>query len=223
MEILPLDIKSERNLPSFLANSLDNPFATYGVQKDLYIKYVLSDLSDTVSKGGFILAAKENNDVIGLVSLKRSDWDSQHFAIAISKIDQLLSTGNYLESTNIKRRLIAGLLAKCSKDLLLHVSIRVNKEELSSIHALESKFFRLMDILVTYSIDLRKHKIINSPNPYDIRKFRPDEIPKLAQMAFECFENTALATDRFHADSLFPKAKSSEVYSKWLINSVMTP
>lgn len=223
MKILPLDTKAESTLSSFLAVSLFNPFAIYGVSKDLFVNYVLSELSDVVSKGGFVLVAKEDSEVVGLISLNRSEWDSKHFGIEISKIDQLLAVGNYIETANIKRCLISNLLARCTKELLLHVSARIAKEDLSSIHALESKYFRLMDILVTYSLDLRKHPRIHIENQYNIRKFRPDEAPKLEQMAMECFENTALATDRFHADPTFPKVKSSELYAKWLLNSCNDP
>jgi len=223
LEIFPLDTKTESILPSFLAVSLFNPFAIYGVSQDLFVKYVLSELSDTVSKGGYVLVAKKDNEVVGLISLKRSEWDSNHFAIKISKIDQLIAAGDYLESTNIKRLLISSLLTKCSKELLLHVSARVNKEDLSSIHALESKYFRLMDILVTYSLDFRKNPLKHTENQHHVRKFRPEEVPKLAQIAFECFENTAVATDRFHADPTLPKVKCSELYARWLENSCKDP
>jgi hypothetical protein len=223
LKILPLDIKVESTLSSFLDVSLFNPFAIYGVSKDIYVNYVLSELSDVVSKGGFVLVAKEGNEVVGLISLKRSEWDSKHFNIEISNIDQLIAAGDYLESMHIKRRLISSLLAMCSKELLLHVTARVNKEDLSSIHALESKYFRLMDILVTYFLDLRKHPQIHIENQYDVRKFIPSEVPKLEQLALDSFHDTAIVTDRFHADPTLPKAKSGELYSKWVFNSCNDP
>lgn len=223
LEIFPLDTKTESVLPSFLAGSLFNPFAIYGVRQDLFVKYVLSELSNIVSSGGYVLVAKEANEVVGLISLKRSEWDTSHFGIEISKIDQLIASGNYFDSTNIKRRLLSSLLERCSRDLLLHVSARVNKEDLSSIHALESKYFRLMDILVTYSLDFRKNPFIHSKCQYHVRKFRPDELPKLARIAFDCFEYATVATDRFHADPTLPKVKSSELYTKWLVNSCNDP
>jgi hypothetical protein len=223
LKILPLDTKAESTLSSFLAVSLFNPFAIYGVSKDIFVNYVLSDISDVLSKGGFVLVAKEDNEVVGLISLRRSEWDSKHFAIEISKIDHLIAAGDYLQSTNIKCRLIYSLLAMCCKELLLHVSARVNKEELSSIHALESKYFRLMDILVTYSIDLRKHPRIHIENQYNIRKSRPGEVLELERMAIECFEDTSHVTDRFHADPTLPKEKSSKLYAKWLASSFNDP
>ena len=220
---ISIEKKLEIDLEAFLAATLFNPYKIYGVSQDLYVKSVISELSLSISNGGFVLVAKEGTEIVGLVSLKRSEWDSKHFAIEISKVDHLLSSGNYLESTNIKQRLITDLLAWCSKHLLLHVSARVNKEDLSSIHALESKYFRLMDILVTYSIDFRKHPKIDTENQYQIRKARPEDSSILEKMALDCFEYTALATDRFHADPTLPKPKSSELYAKWLLNSFSDP
>ncbi len=210
-------------MSSFLTTYIVNPFAIYGVSNDVFVNYVLSELSDAVSNGGFVLVAKEDDRVVGLISLKRSDWDSKHFGIEISKIDQLVAAGDYLKSLHIKRRLISSPLAVCNKELLLHVSARVNKEDLSSIfHALESKYFRLMDILVTYSLDFRKQPLIHSENQYNIRKFIPSEVPKLEQLG-DCFHDTAIVTDRFHADPTLPKVKSGQLYSKWVFNSCNDP
>jgi hypothetical protein len=206
----------------FLADALFNPFEIYDIDQSVFVKYIHSELLDSISKGGYVLVAKNNNQVVGLISLEQSEWDSEHFKTPISKINHLLALGTYFEQTNVKRRLISSLLAKCSRNLLLHVSARVNKEDLSSIHSLESRSFKLMDVLVTYSIDLRKTKPIGMDNRYSIRKFRPEEVSKLAEIAFESFEKT-LTTDRFHADPTLSKEKSSDLYSKWLENSCNDP
>lgn len=222
MEILPLDAKMGPVLDAFIANSLFNPFEIYGVNQDVFVKHTRLEFLSLISKGGFVLVAKNNDKLVGLISLLRSEWDSKHFEIPISKIVHLIAIGNYFEQTNIKRKLISSLLVKCSKDLLLHVSARVNKEDLSSIHALESGNFNLMDVLVTYSMDLRKTRLVSLKDGYNIRKFRPDEVPRLVAIAFKSFEKT-VATDRFHADPTLSKEKSSDLYAKWIENSCNDP
>jgi RimJ/RimL family protein N-acetyltransferase len=223
LEILLLDAKTEGMLDSFLFISLSNPYEIYGVNQDTFVKFTHNEIFDIVSKGGYVFVAKDCNQLVGLISLVQSDWDSKHFGIQISKISHLISIGNYYEQTRIKRQLISILLARCSKGLLLHISARVNKEDLSSIHALESNNFKLMDVLVTYSIDLRKDHLIPIENHYNIRKSKPDEISNLVKIAFDCFEKNAVATDRFHADPTLPKEKSSDLYAKWLENSINDP
>jgi hypothetical protein len=223
LKIFPLDIRTESTLRSFIAGSLFNPYAIYKVSDDRFFDYFFSELSDGISKGDLVLVAKEDNELVGLISLTRSEWDSKHFGIKISKINQLVATGDYLKSLHIKRRLISSLIEMCNKELLLHVSARVNKEDLSSIHALESKYFRLMDILVTYFLDYRKHPLIHNENRYNIRKFVKSDVPILEQLALDCFHNSAVVTDRFHADPTLPKVKSGELYSKWVFNSCNDP
>ncbi len=219
MEIFPLTAETISLLDPLLNAHLASPFAIYGVPHDKFTKYVHHQLLEILEKGGFVLAAQLENEIVGFASLISSDWDSKLFGFPISKLNHLVAAGNYLEQLNIKRRLISEILKKCSKELLLHVSARVNKEDLSSIHALEADRFKLMDVLVTYSIDFRKDQFTQKKNSYNIRKFRLDEVPKLAKIACESFENTALATDRFHADDTLPKDKSTELYAKWLENS----
>lgn len=206
-----------------MKNYSTNPYEAYGVSQEFYTSYILYEINEILSTGGFVLIAKEANDIVGMVSLTRSDWDSQHFSIEMSKIDHLIAIGDYFESTHIKKRLLSSLIAKCSKELLLHISIRINKEDLSSIHALESQNFKLMDFLVTYSIDLRKHQKNLIQSKYLIRSIKPDEISEIGKMAFDCFNENILATDRFHADSTLSKIKSSKVYAEWVINSSKDP
>ncbi len=223
MDIIPFESNLEDKLHIFLTKYSANPYAIYGINQDKYANYVLSELKDVVSKGSYVLIAEEANDIIGVISLNRLDWDSQHFTIEMSKIDHLIALGDYHESTHIKQRLISSLLAKCSKELLLHISIRINKEDLSSIHALESKNFKLMDILVTYALDLRKYQKIQTQSKYLIRFIKAEEIPEIEKMAFECFHDNILATDRFHADPTLSKKRSSEVYAEWVVNSIKEP
>ena len=223
MEIFELNSKIEETLRSFLTSSLSNPFASYGAGQEHFVNYALSELSGNLSTGGFILAAKEEGKVVGLISLKRSDWDTKHFGFEISNIGQLLAAGDYVKSTHIKKRLVSALIARCERELLLHVSARINKEDLSSIHALEHLRFKLMDVLVTYALDLRKSSVPNVETQFSVRKFRREEIPSLSQIALQCFQESALATDRFHADPILPKVKSGEVYERWLISSSNDP
>ncbi len=223
LEISLLDNKLTDNLGKFLSVYLVNPYATYGVTQDRFVNYTLSELSYIISKNGFVFVAQEDNEIVGLISLKKSEWDSNHFGIDISKIEHILASGSYLESLYIKKRLISTVLARCCKELLLHITVRVNKEDLSSIHALESKCFKLMDILVTYTLDLREHPGTSFNGKYQVRRFKPDEISELQRMAFDCFEDTTGATDRFHADPVLPRAKSSDLYAKWLVNSSTDP
>lgn len=218
MKVHVIEQSSVGELRPFIAKCDFIPYIEYGVDRDLIANYLVEELSSIVSKGGFVLAAKEQEEVIGIVSLEKSEWDTAHFGINLSKIAHLYSSGDFIKSLNVKQKLISSLLEKCCEKLLLHISARVHKEDLSSIHALESNSFRLMDVLVTYFFDLRKPR----PNPaiqLDIRLFKKDDLPELEEIARACFTESPIATDRYHADLTLSKEKSGELYVKWLADS----
>lgn len=210
-------------LKQFVAQLNHLPFLEYGVRRELIVDYVLAELSETLSDGGFVLVAKEAEEIVGLVDFKKLEWDSTHFGIESARIDYLLASGDYLKSLNTKQKLISHVLTKCHDRLISHLSTRVNKEDLSSIHALESKSFRLMDVLVTYSLNLKNQKGLETALTYPIRSFNQSDLPKLLDIASDCFGQAPVATDRFHADPVLPKKKSDELYTKWLTNLSQDP
>ncbi len=214
-----MDKKSLEKLEPLVAKCGYLRFKEYGIDQELATKYTLQELSDSISKNDLVLGAKEQDEFIGAVSLENLNWDSKHFGIECKKINQLIARGDYFESLRIKQKLITNLLANYHKKSAIHISARVYKEDLSSIHALESKSFRLMDFLVTYIFNLRKQKIPDIETQIQIAELRQDEIPQLAELAQECFDKHPVSTDRFHADPNLPKEKSGELYVKWAISS----
>jgi ribosomal protein S18 acetylase RimI-like enzyme len=223
MEILALNNSSIKDLIPFLEKCAFIPFSEYDIDQESIVNNAIEELSELDSRGGSILIVKEQDKTVGLLSFERSDWDSDHFGFDISKITHLLSLGSYHEALNIKEKLISDMLQRSLGALSLHVSTRVNKENLSSIHALEGKSFRLMDVLVTCCFDLRKRQIKNIENQISIRPFRQDELPRLKELAWACFGYKRVATDRFHADPTLPKEKSDELYVEWLNTLISDP
>jgi ribosomal protein S18 acetylase RimI-like enzyme len=223
LDICEVGFNSVSQLKPFFEQFEYLPFREYSVETNLSANLVMDGISDSISTGGFCLVAKEEDEIVGLVSLKKLDWDTRLFGFPIARIGYLLSKKNYGDPFVVKQKLISSLVNRCCKNLLLHVSVRVNKEDLTSIHALESKSFRLMDVLVTYSFDFRKHSTANLVIPNQIRRYKSDEIVELSEIARECFADYTVATDRFHADSTLPKEKSDLLYIKWLVDSSQDP
>lgn len=223
MLVRDLELRSVDELKPFIAKCDFLPFGGYVVGKDSIASYIVQELSDIISRGGSCLVAEEQGEIVGLISSERSDWDSSHFGVEISKIVHLLATGDYFGSFAIKQKLVSQLTAKSCKNLLLHISARVLKEDLASIHALESKCFRLMDVLVTYVFNMQKQKRTDLETGYRIRQFSHDEIHELSEITLECFGNHIKVTDHFHADPTLPREKSDLLYVKWLIDSCFDP
>jgi ribosomal protein S18 acetylase RimI-like enzyme len=222
MEILSLEQKSLNKLKPLIQKCRFIPYVEYGVRKDLLVDYIISDLQDTISKNGCVLIAKENNDITGFISAERSNWDSNHFGIEIAKIDYLMSSSEE-ESFNTKKTLVKEILKEYQVEKVYNISARIYKEDLSSIHALESNNYRLMDVLVTYFFDFRQKVCTPHGFQHHVRQYDPKDIPQLAQIARECFGKNSIATDRFHADHTLSREKSDDLYIKWLTDSLKEP
>jgi hypothetical protein len=223
MKIYSLEKPSSEELKPLISNCKFISLKEYGIKEDLIVSCIANDLSEIISKNGSVFVAEEQGIVTGLISIEKLDWDTNHFGMDIFKISHLYAAGNYWESVNVKQKLILHLQTKALQNQSFHVSVRVYKEDLSSIHSLEYCSFRLMDVLVTYFIDLRKQNKVKIENSAHVRTFKQEEIPQLVEIAQICFKDNPVATDRFKADPTLFKEKSSDVYVQWLLNSCNDP
>ena len=221
IDIFTYDYLNE--LKCFVAQCDYLPFSGYAVSRDLIANYVVDKISDVFSHGGLVFLSREQKEIIGFIASENLEWDSRHFGFEIGKINYLLASGDYLKSFNTKQKLISHLLKEAYPRLTLHFSVRISKEDLSSIHALEHESFRLMDVLVTYSLELKKQKKVDELASHSIRRYMQTDLPKLIEISLESFRDVRVATDRFHADPVLSKKKSDEVYVKWLTDSIQDP
>jgi len=206
-------------LKCFVAQCDYLPFLEYGVSRDLIANFITGELSDIFSNGGFVFLAKEQKEIIGLIASEKLEWDSKHFGFNRAKISYLLASGDYFKAYDTKQKLVSHLIGESYRRLALHLSARVCKEDISSIHALEGEGFRLMDVLVTYSFQFQKQGTLDIVTSYPVRKFVQADLPKLIEISIKCFRDFPNATDRFHADPVLSKEKSDQVYIGWLTTS----
>ena len=222
MKITPFKPIHYENLRNFISKCSYLPFMEYKVDIGTITSHVLDEISNIHTNKGLILVGEESNSIVGLIALERLPWDSKLYSTEMAKISFLLATGDYFQSLYTKRQLVSHLLSECTKQLILHVSTRINKEDLSGIHALENCSFHLMDVLVTYSLDFKTILVENTPL-HAIRRFVVSDLSSLIEISAESFGKNSVATDRFHADPVLNKQKSNELYTNWLINSIKDP
>lgn len=219
MKIYSLEESMLERLKSLMTSYQFLPYQEYEIGQSRLVNNVVGEISDLLSSGeNIILVAEQLGKLVGLVTCEKLSWDTRHFGIEMAKIRYLIVNADYSNTFEVKSALLSYLLMKCSKKFH-HLSIRVHTEDVSSIHSLENAGFRLMDTTVTYSFDFRKDQIVRLENECYVRKFRKNEIDKLANIATECYEEGRVATDRFHADPSLPSEKSDDLYVKWIVNS----
>lgn len=209
-----------KRIRPLIVNYQFKPYQEYDIEQNRLVNYAVDEISSVLSrKENLVSVAEERGKLVGLVSLERLDWDAKHFGVEMAKIGYLISEGGFSKAFDVKSSLLSYLLKICSERQISHLTARVHTEDISSVHALENKSFRVMDTTVTYSFDLRKNQIPELEDQCYVREFRQDDLAKLANIALESFQRGRVATDRFHADPSLPSEKSDELYAKWIVNS----
>ena len=94
------------------------PYLEYGLSRARISDFVITELFDTVSNGGFVFIAEEAEEIIGLICSEKLEWDSTHFGIETAKINYLLASGEYSKSLNTKqtRDVLDKLISMPDKD-----------------------------------------------------------------------------------------------------------
>ena len=186
---------------------------------------LIARISDSYSnESKYSIAGKrlEDNEIIGVVIFERLKWDTEHFGINIGRINEIIAWGGeYRKELAVKDEMLRFIENKCEKDEIACVYCRVDINDFSSIHSLESNGFRLIDVLTTFCFDFRKNKALQElhnikrpfTNEITVRRWKEEDLDELANIA-----GTSYIYDRFHTDPMFPKNKSDELHRKWIVN-----
>ena len=218
--ICRLERDSLKRLQPLIASYQFNDYRQYQTEKALLDGYILDGIDNLLSnRNNFALAAEEKGVVVGLAAVERLDWDTKYFGMPMARITHLMVGKEHPHPFELKRELISRILSECHQEKIHHLTARVPKEDTSSIHALESKGFRLMDVIVTAAVDFRRRTTAQIEQQWTVRQFNSDDMPKLVDIAIEAFKEHRIANQRFHADPWLPKEKSENLYVQWLINA----
>lgn len=170
-----------------------------------------------------IIVTKEN-DIVGFTIFEKLLWDTAHFGINIGRINEVVSIGRYEEALAAKDAMLKFIEERCAEGEFFCVYCRVDINDLSSIHSLESAGFRMIDALATLRFDFRRNLTAEKlPVGKDclpkrsagmtVRTWKEEDLEELTKIASTCYEY-----DRFHSDPMFPKGKSDELHGKWIVN-----
>jgi RimJ/RimL family protein N-acetyltransferase len=204
-----------------------NPYSNLGFYKDIdklnNYYYELFFGSRTVK----VLSAIHNNEMVGLLTFSVSRWDSKVFDMKMANLGYLTATGGYSAQFTIKKKLLTNAVKYLKAQRVKLASLRVDSNDFSSIHALESLGFRLMDNLSTYilrDISLRRKEFV-APKfekwstlivPKLERWFRIEEIsPEDVKKAGDLLANSGIQ-GHYSVDPTIPSSKVSQMYRRWL-------
>ncbi|MEI6631769.1 MAG: GNAT family N-acetyltransferase [bacterium] len=216
MKISVLDKKDVARACGLLKCYEFNDYRAYRMlDKDSLFRYLFRQcIAPLRSRDGLLLIAEDNSGVIGLAGLFFLSWDTKHFGVNMARVDFLMAAGGYPQAREVKKSLLSFLMKLCWDKKIAYLSCRIDTADICTVHALEENGFLLMDTIVTYAFNRRRHPIPNMKDIYKIRLFRKTDLPALQDLAGRAFSK-----DRFHLDPHIAAEKASGLFKGWVKDS----
>lgn len=157
----------------------------------------------------------QRNQTLGFSSLTLLPWDSQQLGFAAARIDYLVAEGPYPQQHSTKKALLAHVVNEALRRGIWHLSMRVDSNDLSSLHVLEEAGFITVDSILTFSINLDQFVSETTNHQFEIRQATTEDTERSATLAQKIY-----TLDRFHSDPLINKDKADQLHATWIRNSV---
>ncbi|MBM3255261.1 MAG: hypothetical protein FJZ08_03075 [Candidatus Omnitrophica bacterium] len=216
MKISVLDKKDFARIYGLLKRYEFNDYRTYRMlDKDSLYKYLLRQcIAPMRCRDGLLLIAEDNSQVIGLAGLFSLPWDTKHFGVNMARVDFLMAATGHPQVLDLKKSLLSFLIKLCRDKKIACLSCRIDTADICTVHALEENGFLLMDTIVTYVFNRRRHLIPKMKDIYKIRLFERTDLSALQDLASRAFSK-----DRFHLDPYIPVEKANSLFKEWVKDS----
>jgi hypothetical protein len=178
--------------------------------------YLLQHIANLLSYPGdnyIPIAREQGTGVVGVATLERLSWDTQHFGVKMARIGHLISSGSFEHELSVKDRLLSAILEFCKKEEIVFISVKPNVRDLSSVHCLEGRRFRLMSTYQDYLLDKECYlqEVAASGQRLCInRPFEQRDLSHILSLAKGSFRIT-----HFYADGRLPRSRCDDLYVEW--------
>jgi len=212
---MEIDLLTYRQLDKVQRLCAEYEFSDYRpyrfLTNDQLVRYLCAQIrSFAKDKNTQVFFAKDNNEVTALISWHFLPWDTQVLGTNVAKIGYFMGNG----VDGIKEKLLSRVFELCRKKNISHLSCRLDSGDISDIHLLEKKGFKIMDTLVTYAFNRYRHKVPPIRELYKVRNFRRGDLISLTSIARNSFSK-----DRFHLDTHFSPRRADNLFVNWIKNS----
>jgi ribosomal protein S18 acetylase RimI-like enzyme len=154
---------------------------------------------------------RELHDGMALVGSRLLSWDEQHFGLKVATVNLVLNPHGSSDDNQM-----LNLMEECLEDLkkqkVEFVSVRVDGDDIPTIHACESLGFRYIENLIFPVLDTSGFDKALSSN---IRHAKKSDLDRLSSIA----SRNQFRNGRFYIDGRFDEDRVDEMYSKWIYNS----
>ncbi len=190
-----------------------------GVSLEQIANFWYDDLKNSLSsEDATVIIAQKGDKIIGLALFIKLPWESGILGKNMACIKYLCVDHRESGITDI----IGGLIEEVERygrqrgaQFLL---CKTYTKDIPSIHALEIHGFLLMDTLLDFIFDYRKHPIENVSKPKMVEgvslrlasEFDVEQLVKIANLSF------ANHFGRFNSDGMIPHKKAVCIYEEWI-------
>ena len=181
--------------------------------------YMLDQLTNLVKKEStWCFVIRVDGYTKGLMVCGKRAWETDVLGIEAGFVGPLIVDEIDLNSDRLRHILLEYALDWLRRQGILHITARLDVNEVKFLHLLEEVGFITVDGILHFSFDLRREGIsltaVDPPSEIHCRLHRETDIPQLRNIA-----ERALVYDRFHSDPLIDPTIADQAYAQWIENS----
>ncbi|UZH55513.1 GNAT family N-acetyltransferase [Salinimicrobium tongyeongense] len=165
---------------------------------------------------GVLYFAFKDEDIIGLIGFKKSEWDTDHFGYAVAKIDYFLVSEEQEDRKNVSLGLINLFESWARDEKISLVMTKIDTSYFTPVLTLQEKNFFFYECIT--------QRIVHSENFTDkdlssnYRYMVADDVPVLKSIALQ----STFDKSHFYLDNRIKKNKVDSLYQKWIESAVNT-
>ena len=185
------------------------------ITQDKLANYLLSDLN-IIFKVGKIFLLLLNNEVIALVAIKDSNWDTHYFGYKCASIDYILISNEV--DANLLIKPMENLFCKvgdyANSEKMQFISVDISADENVTSSILQNHNFKY---ILTWldGVFQSKDKIPVVYKKHEIGIMKESELDYFKKLASTCY----FKGGRFYLDLKFESYAVNEMYSKLIMSS----
>jgi GNAT superfamily N-acetyltransferase len=165
-----------------------------------------------------IAAYSPAGELLGLITFKISDWDSEHFGVTTAIIETIVTRKlDYEKELYLANTLVRKFLDWSKTSEVRFVSVKVPSKDLPVVHGLESNGFHFIESWIFNKFDLSRLEDLSEPS-HKLRLARPEDRDFMVEYSHDAF-----STHRFHADAHIPRKRADSLYEKWILTAFDDP
>jgi ribosomal protein S18 acetylase RimI-like enzyme len=140
-------------------------------------------------------------------------WDSQVLGCPSGSVGGLWAEGCYTEQCHRLETVLKTCIADTEDHDVRFLSARLPEDGLASLHAVEAVGFRIMESFLTFGRQTDGEIPVNGAPDCHIRLAQPDEVEKVAALAYRAFQSF-----RLRVDPQIPESRARHSRREWVRN-----